>query len=362
MWRLLRPDAEEVLRDEKAAGALGRYFAVMGDRLPSRANVAKRVGVDIGMGEGTEALWEAHREGIKRFRKVIEDVDSGTLEMEKLKTPKTSLLDLKVELANRITRACELCERKCGVDRREERGFCGAAAEPEISSEFLHHGEEPELVPSHTVFFCGCTFYCVYCQNYTISRNLEKGYRVPPEELAAVVDERRRQGSRNVNWVGGSPTPNLHYVLEVLKGTKENVPSVWNSNMYMSEKSVALLEGTQDVFLTDFKYGGDECAKRLSKVQNYWEVTTRNHLLARGQAELIVRHLVLPGHLECCTRKVARWVSKGLSPRTRINIMFQYHPMFEAGGYGEMGRGLKIEERRKALEIAREEGLENVIT
>ncbi len=357
MWRLLRPDAEDVLRDEKARRSLERYFAVVEDRLPSRASVAKLTEVEVDLGGETDALWEAHRRGVEDFKKLIADAD-----IEKLETPETSFLDLKIELAERILRSCEFCERRCGVDRRKERGFCGSGAEPEISSEFLHYGEEPELVPSHTIFFCGCTFYCVFCQNYTISRNMEKGRKLAPGNLAMVIDERRKGGARNVNWVGGSPTPNLHYILAALREVKENTPSVWNSNMYMSEKSMNLLEGTQDVFLTDFKYGNDECAKRLSKVKDYWRIITRNHLLASEQAELIVRHLVLPGHLECCTRRIVGWISKDLSPETRINIMFQYHPMFEAGRYEGMGRGLEIEERRRALEIAEEEGLENVIT
>jgi putative pyruvate formate lyase activating enzyme len=231
-----------------------------------------------------------------------------------------------------------------------------------LSSEFLHYGEEPELVPSHTIFFCGCPFYCIYCQNYTISRHIEAGTVVPPKKMAYVIDERRRRESRNVNWVGGSPTPNLHYILKTLRECKEDIPSVWNSNMYMSEKAMELLAGTQDVYLADFKYGDTKCALRLSKVPRYLEVVKRNHKLAFEQAELIIRHLVLPNHLECCTKNVLNWIAENLSGDVRVNVMFQYRPMFRAGEYEIINRRLNSEEMERALEIAEESGLKNVIT
>ena len=68
------------------------------------------------------------------------------------------ILSGKVEEAFRILSSCVLCERRCGVDRmRGEKGFCGVL-EPRISSEFLHFGEEAELVPSYTIFSRGVRF------------------------------------------------------------------------------------------------------------------------------------------------------------------------------------------------------------
>ncbi|MEE9175846.1 MAG: radical SAM protein, partial [Thermodesulfobacteriota bacterium] len=319
MLESIRPDSIEVLNDEKARRSLSRYFAVMKDKLPSKCSISKKIEVDIDLSDSTDKLWEMHSKKVDQFKELQKDIYTGRITLGELETPETSFLDLKIELAKRMLRRCELCERRCKADRiNGEMGFCKVGRTPLISSEFLHHGEEPELVPSHTIFFCGCTFYCIFCQNYTISRQIEPGIEVSPKRLASIIDKRRVKGSRNVNWVGGSPTPNLYYILKTLRECKENIPSVWNSNMYMTEEAMNLLEGTQDIYLADFKYGNDRCALRLSKVPRYWDVARRNHKIAFNQAELIIRHLVLPSHLECCTEKILNWISENLGKDTRI--------------------------------------------
>jgi putative pyruvate formate lyase activating enzyme len=132
--------------------------------------------------------------------------------------------------------------------------------------------------------------------------------------------------------------------------------------MYMSPEAMKLLFGTQDVYLADFKYGNDECALRYSKVPNYFKVVARNHRLALADAELIIRQLVLPENVECCTKPILEWIAKNLGTMTRVNIMDQYRPEAKACEYPEISRGLKSEEFERALDIAREVGLENVIT
>lgn len=363
MWRVFRPDAAAVLRDRNALESLGRYFAVMEDKLPARFLVCKYVEARAELSVGEEELWSAHERGLKEFRKLLSRIDAGRAKLEDLKQPEISLLDLKVELARRILNSCHFCERRCGVDRTAgEVGVCGVGERSRIASEFMHHGEEPELVPSYTIFFNGCTFKCQYCQNWDISQFPGSGVEASPKTLAKLVEGARKEGARNVNWVGGDPTPNLHTILEALDSCKVNVPSVWNSNMYMSLEAMKLLFGTQDVYLADFKYGNDKCALRYSKVPNYFNVVARNHRLALADAELIIRQLVLPANVECCTRPILEWIAKNLGDMTRVNLMDQYRPEARANEYLEISRGLKAEEFEKALEIAREVCLKNVIT
>jgi len=248
-------------------------------------------------------------------------------------------LDLKAELAKRALSSCDLCERRCGADRAAgEKGHCGVL-EARICSEFLHMGEEPDLVPSYTIFFAGCTFNCVFCQNWDISTRPEAGAMVEPEDLATMIEARARGDAhgrsgpagraRNVNWVGGDPTSNLHFIFDVLRRCNANIPQVWNSNMYMTEKTMRLLDGVVDIYLTDFKYGNDMCAERLSNAKGYMGIVTRNHLLARNQAEVIIRHLVLPNHFKCCTEPVLRWISENLRD-VKVNVMAQYRPEHRA--------------------------------
>jgi putative pyruvate formate lyase activating enzyme len=280
-----------------------------------------------------------------------------------LKKPEVSLLDLKIELARRVLGSCRFCERRCGVDRLSgERGVCGVGTKPKVASEFMHYGEEPELVPSYTIFFNGCTFKCQYCQNWDISQFPNSGAEGGSKAFAGLIGRARKGGARNVNWVGGDPTPNLHVILESLAECSVNVPSVWNSNMYLSPEAMQLLFGTQDIYLTDFKYGNDECAQRLSKVKNYFKTVARNHRLAFADAEVIIRHLVLPNHVECCTRPVLEWIAENLGSDARVNLMDQYRPEYRAQEYPELTRRVTTEEMERALRTAEEVGLRNVIT
>ncbi|MBM3309431.1 MAG: radical SAM protein [Candidatus Altiarchaeales archaeon] len=263
-------------------------------------------------------------------------------------------LSQKAVKARKVLEACMLCEHKCGVDRiKGERGFC-RVLEPRIHSEFIHLGEETELVPSYTIFFAGCNFKCVFCQNWDISQNPDNGVELRPQMVARLVQS---QHARNVNWVGGDPTPNLSFILEVLTHLEKNIPQVWNSNMYLTEESMKLLDGVIDVYLTDFKYGNDKCARRLSKIDNYLKVIQRNHILAGRQCEMIVRHLMLPGHYECCTKPVLEWLSSNFGSKVRVNLMDQYRPAYQAFKYEEINSLLPRGEHVKAKDYAVDLGL-----
>jgi putative pyruvate formate lyase activating enzyme len=345
----MRPDALAAFEDPGVRKALGRYVAVSKDEKPAKFLSVRAAPIDVDLDADTGALWEEHD-------RVVASLD---YESTAGSVPPKSLMDLKIELAHRMLKECHFCERRCGIDRTaRELGFCGTDLQSRLSSEFLHMGEEACLVPSHTFFFIGCTFHCVYCQNWTISRQVEKGVPITGKEMAKTAKRRRLvEKSRNINLVGGSPTPNTHTILEMLKELDVNVPIVWNSNMYMSDSTMRLLDGCMDVYLTDFKYGNSECADRLSKAENYWEIATRNHLLAKKNAELLIRHLVLPNHVECCSSPIIEWIAKNFSDSVRLNIMAQYRPEFEAYKMPDITRGVTGAEMEEAFALARKHGL-----
>jgi putative pyruvate formate lyase activating enzyme len=115
-----------------------------------------------------------------------------------------------------------------------------------------------------------------------------------------------------------------------------------------------------DVYLGDLRYGNDECAKKYSDVPDYWNVVTRNFLKAYTGGEILLRQLVLPGHLDCCTAPIVKWVKENI-PKVRFNLMFQYRPTYRAYEHPEINRSLIPMEKQKALEIVRETGLEDVL-
>ena len=323
---------------------LSAYFEILEENRIAKFLQCKQVSASFDNSETTDNLWKKHDKTIKNFK--VEDIK-----------PKQSLFDLKIELASRIFQNCFFCERRCGVDRTKKSGNCGVK-QPGVSSEFLHIGEERVLVPSHTIFFSGCTFHCVFCQNWDISQ-VNSGIYVEPEKLVTVIHKRNLQGSRNVNWVGGDPTPNLLYILKVLKKCKDNIPQVWNSNMYCSSETMNLLNGVIDLYLTDFKYGNDECAKRLSKVDNYLEVVKRNHKLAHDNVVMIIRHLVMPNHVDCCSKPIMKWIAENL-PNAVVNIMAQYRPEYKAYDFEDISRSVSMSEVLTVKEYADQIGIHQV--
>lgn len=340
-----------------ASKALTHYFRILEGEEESKYLVAKKRMLHVDLNDKDDVLWKVHESTLR---------EDGTHHSHR---GHASLLDLKIRLANRMMRRCTLCERRCGVNRNEgEKGHCGVA-ESRISSDFIHMGEEPDLTPSYTIFFSGCTFNCVYCQNWDISTKPDSGSIITPEDLAHRIEgHARREGlprglgtmlgrARNVNWVGGDPTSNLPYILTVLRECSADIPQVWNSNMYLTEDSMSLLAGVVDVFLSDFKYGNDTCAMRLSNAPDYTRIIKRNHLIARENAEMIIRHLVLPGHIDCCTRPALTWISENLLD-VKVNVMAQYHPEFKAREYPEISRPLATDEFELSIRIAENLGLD----
>lgn len=242
-----------------------------------------------------------------------------------------SYLDVKVHLAKALLDPCMLCERACGAARTAGKpGACGVRVS-RVGSAFLHFGEEPPIVPSGTIFFTGCNLACVFCQNEDISTDPGAGTPVTPEGLASIATSLARDGARNINYVGGDPSPHLAAIVESMKYQDAPVAQLWNSNMYSSARAMAILLDLFDIWLPDLKYGNDACAKRLSGIDRYGEVVTRNLQLVHdtmvvpGHAAMIIRHLVLPNHVDCCTIPVLEHVAARL-PRAAVNLMSQYRP------------------------------------
>lgn len=176
-----------------------------------------------------------------------------------------------------------------------------------------------------------------------------------------MIDDARRRGCRNQNWVGGDPIPHIPFWLRVLLHEKENMPVFFNTNGYYTIEASELLRGVVDIYKIDFKYGNDECAKRISDAPRYMEVITRNLKLAKQYGELLIRILVLPNHLDCCLAKILEFIAKELGPNTRVNLMDQYTPHWRARELPEINRRLTALEWRRALEMIKEFGLKNVI-
>lgn len=269
------------------------------------------------------SLWAAHASAMEALRG------------ERTRPPahgEASLLDVKVELARRLLGPCRLCWLRCPVDRRAGRtGACGLGAGLRPYQDFLHLGEELELIPTHAVYLAGCNYRCAYCSDWTHVERPAQHAEVAPAVLARSIEACRAAGALSLSLVGGLPDVNLPAILAALQAARCSVPVVWNSNMSATAEAHDLLEGVVDAYVADLKYGSEACAQAGSAVKGSLAVAHQNLRRVAREAYLIVRHLVLPGHVECCALPALDWLAEHL-PGVRVNLMDQYRPVPEVRG------------------------------
>lgn len=234
---------------------------------------------------------------------------------------------------------CTLCPRKCGADRSSGKlGFCSMPARLRAAKAMLHYGEEPPISGSFgtgAVFFSGCTLRCSFCQNREVSVG-GKGVCLDSVRLRDIFEDLIQQGAQSIDLV--TPTHFLPDILPALT-PKLPVPVVYNCGGYESVETLRALEGLVDIYLPDLKYADNALAERLSRAPDYFEVAsaalkemyrqvgsavTEEGLMRKG---MIVRHLVLPGHLDN-TLRVIEWFARSF-PKNDVmfSLMSQYVPM-----------------------------------
>lgn len=356
--------ADEVNKNAEGRRAQGKqqdglqhFRAVRDGRWPPHFHRARVRATEA----GTD-LWAEHVRALDAMtleRRGASDLDTPNSLGGALTPPVgQSFLDLKVALAERMLEDCDLCPHHCHVNRnRGETGFCGVADRTAVHWEGILHGEEIELMASHEVFLSGCTMRCAFCYSHQHITRPMSGLPMTPREMASCADRRHGEGASNLNLVGGEPTVHIPNILRMLREVSAPLPVVWNSNMYATPQAMALLDGVVDLFLGDIHFGNNDCARRLGLIPDYLPSIKAAFIAAASSgADVIIRHLVMPGHLDCCARPAMEWAKQAL-PETPFHLMFQYVPDFRAARDPVLGRFLLPDEIRRAGAMARETGV-----
>jgi putative pyruvate formate lyase activating enzyme len=227
-----------------------------------------------------------------------------------------------------IMRSCSLCPHKCGVNRLEgETGFCGLGADAYLFKHFIHYGEEGGLSPSYTVYLSGCSFRCRYCNNRDCVIKPNSYDTLDSREIARRINAAAGK-IKNVNFLGGEPIVNLLHCLEILSFMNTDIPVVWNSNMYATKQVMSIINEIADIYLADFKFGCDTCAENIAECGKYIETIIRNLRMITPDKRIIIRHLPLPGHTECCSFPVIKMLAEYL-PGVEISIISTLVPNSE---------------------------------
>jgi len=276
----------------------------------------------------------------------------------------------RAQRAHALLADCHLCAHDCGVNRLVgERGLCHAGAETRFFSAQTEVTDELELIPTFAIAMSGCDMRCDFCITGASSWNprsgdalvATRGQGVPPTslrrgvaatQLAAKARAALRNGARTVMVMGGEPTIHLPAALELVSLLPDTAKLVWKTNAHGSAQARELLDGMFDVWLTDFKFGNDACAQRLSKTPDYVRIVRENLFWAAEHSELIVRHLLMPGHVDCCWRPVAEWLAENL-PGVKVNLRSGFWPAWHAARHAELRRAVSTQESDRAFARAR---------
>lgn len=262
---------------------------------------------------------------------------------------------MKLELLEK----CAICPHNCGINRLNNQiGRCKSKDTVKVALYSTHNFEEPCISGkkgSGTVFFSNCNMNCVFCQNYEISQK-GKGKEISIEELADIFIKQQKKDVENINLV--TPTSYVPQIIEAIKIARGNglkLPIVYNTNGYEKVETLKMLDGFVDIYLPDFKYSDNELGKRLSKVDNYFEIATEalkemyrqtgkavfndEGIMQRG---MIIRHLVLPNHI-LNSRRVLKWINENMHD-VYVSVMAQYFPTYKAKEIDDISRKLTKEE------------------
>lgn len=265
---------------------------------------------------------------------------------------------------------CDICPRKCNIDRSKAVGFCGMTNTVKLAKADVFMWEEPCISGTNgsgAVFFSGCNLRCCFCQNFQIS-NQNFGKEISTKRLAQIFKELAEKDVHNINLV--SPSHFVNQIIEALKIYKPNIPIVYNSNGYESVETIKKLKNYVDIYLVDLKFCSSELSQRYCKANNYFEVTTsaikemisqkpkvivQNGIMKQG---VIIRHLVMPNQT-ADSLKILQWIADNAKENCLVSLMCQYTPYFNAKNFPEINRKLKPIEYKIVLTRANELGLTN---
>lgn len=256
---------------------------------------------------------------------------------------------------------CKICPIECNADRNSGVGYCGQSNKIKIAKYYLHTFEEPPISGkngSGTVFFCGCSLKCVFCQNYQLSRS-QTGKEISPSQLAEIFKELENMGAHNVNLV--TPAHFVPQIVEALKIYRPKIPIVYNTHSYEKVETLKIIDPYVDIYLPDLKFFSSELSKRYTGKADYFDVASKaisfmlnskktvfgsDGMLKQG---VVVRHMIMPLGVKD-SKALLSWFAQNKVNGAYLSLMGQYTPFGENENFPELKRPITKREYQRVYE------------
>ncbi len=301
-------------------------------------------------------------------------------------------MNKKMNLILREYETCTICPKKCGVNRlKNERGVCGVGRDSKVFNTTVLVNENEEIAPTYAIYFAGCSLDCSFC-SVKEENELAKytdGHRLNSTRLAQdkktwmgtdfiKVDERfvekvkkeiEEIKPKTISFIGGEPSAHLLTIFELIEKIKSEIPLVFYTNMYFQPKISRIINEFFEYVIVDIHFGNNECAETIAKGPEFFETVTRNITQLKNQ--ILLRHLLLPGHLDCCYKKIIDWMAKKIPDKT-LYLLTNYFPYVNTRidtdnktihglalkrRNAELARRVNADEIAEALDYAKNKGI-----
>lgn len=289
---------------------------------------------------------------------------------------KRAILFQRMEKAISMLESCELCPRKCKVNRlKNQIGFCKTGRNARIASYHAYFGEEAILAGTGGtggIYFGSCNLQCSFCNEYEIS-HFNQGTEIDSILLARIMMDLQNNGCHNINLI--NPSHMIPQILEALPIAIDNglsIPIIYNSGGYDTPESLRLLKGVVRIYLPDFKCWSSKASKNYMSSEDYpqkakeaikemhkqvGDLTFTDGIASKG---LLVRHSILPGYIDD-SKKILDFILNDLSPNTYVHLKKNYTPHFKAKYSNIINRRLKKDEFLEVIHYAESIGLKKII-
>ncbi|MEM3853442.1 MAG: AmmeMemoRadiSam system radical SAM enzyme [Conexivisphaerales archaeon] len=240
---------------------------------------------------------------------------------------------------------CTACARKCHL-KNDQTGFCGVRKSINGQLFLLNYGtieaihmdpiEKKPLVHFNpgskvlSVGTTGCSWMCLYCQNYDLSQRRKVfGTEISPEML---VDLALRYGAEGLAFTYNEPLIFLEYARDAAFVAKnKGLFSTFVSNGYATDEGVNMMKSFLDAITIDIKGNANkDFLRKYAAVPDPEPIFNTILDLHKFGVHVEITDLIVPqvGDQLEDAKKLSKWIIDNLGPDVPLHFL-RFHPDYK---------------------------------